>query len=60
MRINEECINHNVARLTKELSDCLYDCLDGGEEMDRIRIATLAEIRGICTFAEVMKEVLQA
>ena len=60
MRINEECIDHNVARLTKELLDSLYECLDGDEEMDRLRVATLGEIRGICTFAEVMKEVLQA
>ena len=60
MRITEECINHNVDRLVSELAGTIYDCSDADESMDHIRVATLGEIKGICEFAKVMKEVLQS
>ena len=60
MRITEECINHNVDRLVSELAGTIYDCSDADESMDHIRITTLGEIKGICEFAKVMKEVLRS
>lgn len=60
MRINEECINHNVARLVGELVEELYDFTAADEGSDHLRIAVLGEIRGICQMAQTMKEVLEA
>ena len=60
MKIAEENINHNAVRLISELTDSIYDCSDASGDMDHIRIATLGEIKGICEFAKVMKEVLQS
>ena len=58
MKITEDCINHNVVRIVSELTDSIYDCSDANADMDHIRIATLGEIKGVCEFAKVMKEVL--
>jgi hypothetical protein len=59
MKIDEACINHNVARLVDEMTSALYDIVDDDEDMDHIRIATLGEIRGICQLANALKEVLK-
>lgn len=60
MRINEESINHNVARLIGEIVEDLNDLTDADKDMDHARIAMLGEIRGICQMAQTMKEVLNA
>ena len=59
MKIDESCINHNALRLIGEMVSELYEFTDADENMERMRIATLGEIRGICQMADVMKEVLR-
>lgn len=60
MKIDEECINHNVALLVGDLIGELYDFTNADEGSDHLRIAVLGEIRGICQMADAMKEVLKA
>lgn len=60
MKIDESSIDYNVVRLVKALVDSVYECSDSNDDMDHIRLATLGEIKGICTMAETMKEVLKA
>ncbi len=60
MQINHENIEYNALREISELVSELYEYTDEKEGFDNIRLATLGEIRGICRFAEIMKEVLNA
>lgn len=60
MKIDESCINHNAVRLIGELVSELYEFTDADDSMERMRVATLGEIRGICQMADAMKEVLKA
>lgn len=60
MKIDAACIDHNVVRIILELTDSIFDCSDANGDMDHIRIATLGEIKGVCEFAKVMKEVLES
>ena len=60
MKIDESCINHNALRMISESVSELYDYTDSKEEFDNIRLAVLGEIRGICTLAETLKEVLRS
>ena len=55
MKIDENCINHNVARITDELTGELYDFADDKEMM----ALTLAEIKGVCTLAHDLKVALK-
>ena len=56
MKITYENITHNAERMINELTEELYEYC--GAEYENLRIATLGEIKGICAFAECMKEVL--
>lgn len=60
MRISSENIDYNALREISGLVNGLLDYSDDSGDMDNIRITTLGEIRGICRFAEIMKEVLKA
>ena len=59
MKIDESCINHNVAQLVGEIVENLYEFTNADEDSDHARIAMLGEIRGICQMADAMKEVLK-
>lgn len=59
MKIDESCINHNALRLIGDMVSELYEFTDANDDMERLRIATLGEIRGICQMADTMKEVLK-
>lgn len=59
MKIKEEDINYNVARLVGELVEDLYEFTNDDERSDHARIAMLGEIHGICQMADAMKEVLK-
>lgn len=56
MKITEDCINHNAFRLIDEITFYMYEA---PEQDEKIVFAQLAEIRGICEMANVMKEVLK-
>lgn len=60
MKISSENIDHNAVRLIGEMVSELYEFTDADENMERMRIATLGEIRGICQMADAMKEVLRS
>ena len=60
MRISKENIDYNALRENGELVSELYEYTGEEESDENIRLATLGEIRGICRFAEIMKEVLKA
>lgn len=56
MKIDEECINHNVTNLIDGL--LLWDMLDEGDE--RLRLMTLGYIQGMIELAGELKKVLKA
>jgi hypothetical protein len=62
MKINEECVNHNAARLIKYLIESRYEMIE--EDKQNIErgylLMTLGEIAGIIEMADAMKEVLKA
>lgn len=60
MKISSENIDYNALRLIGEMVSELYEFTDADENMERMRIATLGEIRGICQMADVMKKVLRS
>ena len=60
MRITEDNINYNTARLTKEIIEGYYDCLDEDNNVDHQRIAMIATIDGIILMAQAMKDVLRS
>ena len=51
MKIDEACIDHNVLRLVRKLTEDIYE-YDDNIEWYKI---TLAEISGIITLAEALK-----
>ena len=57
MKIDEECINHNVVRLINETvsNPWEYD----GDELDHMRLVTLGYIRGVIELAGELKAVLK-
>lgn len=59
MKINEDCINHNVVRLIKDLIDGRYETVEEGADSNYLSLM-LGRIYGIIEMAEVMKEVLKA
>ena len=58
MKINEESINHNIARLIEEYTQCIWEIDD--DKYDHIRLMTLGYIRGVLELGEALKEVLKA
>lgn len=59
MKINEDCINHNVVRLIKDLIEGRYETVE--EEADSNYLSLmLGRIYGIIEMADVMKEVLKS
>ena len=57
MKIDKECIDHNVTRLIEEATQCIWD-LDN-ETHDHCRLMTLGYIRGVIELGEALKEVLK-
>ena len=58
MKINEESINYNVARLVENYTQCIWEIDE--DSHDHIRLMTLGYIRGVVEMGEAMKEVLKA
>lgn len=56
MKIDENCINHNVTRIVSELTEELYSYCDD----EKMVASTIAEIRGVCTLAHDLKVVLKS
>ena len=59
MKINEDCINHNVTRLTAEILTPLYENLNDNSQDNLYRIENLGEIKGMLMLADALKEVLK-
>lgn len=57
MKINEECIDHNVTRLIEEYTQCIWELDD--DIHDHVRLMTLGYIRGVLELGEALKEVLK-
>lgn len=60
MRIDEECINHNVARMLDVEIGSPYEYAEDSKDGDHVRLMTLGYIRGVLDFAGCMKEVLKS
>lgn len=58
MKINEDCINHNVVRLIKDLIEGRYETVEGGVDGNYLSLM-LGRIYGIIEMADAMKEVLK-
>ena len=59
MKIDEACINHNVALLTENILRDSTDILNNDEQDNLYRIHTLGTIEGILLLANALKEVLK-
>lgn len=59
MKIDEACINHNVALMTSEIMTQLYEILNDNSQDNFYRIETLGEIKGILLLANALKDVLK-
>lgn len=59
MKIDVDCINHNVTRLTAEILTPLYETLNDNSQDNLYRIEYLGEIKGMLILADALKEVLQ-
>ena len=59
MKIDEACINHNFARLTKEIMGSPWEYSDQEDFADHMRILTLGYIAGMTDFADAIKAVLK-
>ena len=58
VKIDEECINHNVCKIAEEESAWIIETTF--DEMDKIEaLMSLAKIRGACMLANRLKEVLE-
>lgn len=63
MKIDKECINHNVVRLIADLMETSYDMIMPESDAYGERgfmLMTLGEINGILHLAEALKEVVDA
>lgn len=56
MKIDKECIDHNVTRLIEEKTQCIGV---EGKDGDHVRSMTLGYIKGVLELGEVLKEVLK-
>lgn len=59
MKIDIDCINHNVTRLTAEILTPLYETLNDNSQDNLYRIEYLGEIKGMLMLADALKELLQ-
>jgi hypothetical protein len=55
MKIDENCIDHNVSNLVRQLIENLYDYENNADWYKMM----LAEINGVILLAEMLKEVLK-
>ena len=55
MKIDENCIDHNVSNLVRQLIEGLYDYENNADWYKMM----LAEINGVILLAEMLKEVLR-
>lgn len=59
MKIDEACINHNVALLVEKIKvEVLMGALNNNSQDDLYRVEALGEISGIIMLANNLKEVL--
>lgn len=56
MKIDENCIDHNVSNLVRQLIENLYEYENNADWYKMM----LAEINGVVLLAEMLKEVLKA
>lgn len=60
MKIDTDCINHNVALLVEKIKvDVLMSALNNNSQDDLYRVEAIGEISGIIMLANNLKEVLQ-
>lgn len=60
MKIDTDCINHNVALLVEKIKvDVLMGALNNNSQDDLYRVEAIGEISGIIMLANNLKEVLQ-
>jgi len=60
MKIDTDCINHNVALLVEKIkTEVLINALSNNSQDDLYRVEALGEISGIIMLANNLKEVLQ-
>jgi len=59
MKIDEACIDHNVARLTDEMLSELYDWCGKSDNEENMWLVSMGEIRGMMQLANALKEVLK-
>ena len=59
MKIDEACINHNVALLTEKMSRESMDILNNNGQDNLYRVHVLGAIDGILQLANALKEVLR-
>lgn len=60
MKIDVDCINHNVALLVEKIkTEVLINALSNNSQDDLYRVEALGEISGIIMLANNLKEVLQ-
>lgn len=59
MKIDEGCIEHNVARLTKEIVGLPLEYSNADDFSDHQRLVTLGYLWGMQALAEALKEVLK-
>ena len=59
MKIDEACINRNVALLTEKMSRESMDVLNNNDQDNLYRVHVLGTIDGILQLANALKEVLQ-
>lgn len=59
MKIDESCINHNVALVVDEITKMFYDILNDNSQDNLYRVECLGEVRGTLLLAEKLKEVLR-
>lgn len=59
MKIDVDCINHNVALLTEKMSRESMDILNNNDQDNLYRVHVLGAIDGILQLANALKEVLR-
>ena len=60
MKIDESCINHNLARVIENIVGFPFEYSDEACDADHQRLITLGYVKGAIDFANKMKEVLKA
>lgn len=60
MKIDESCINHNVARLVRDMVTDAWDVSNENDTEDHARIMMLGYISGVTELGEALKKILGA